>query len=85
MRSVVEIRILFWRALREIPRIPTRIVFPVLIPVMQLILFSAVFTNVAEKATAARWILSIWAAMSRLEPVRRCSSSRKLGSSRSET
>jgi len=48
MRLVVESGVLFQRALREIPRVPTRIAFPVIGPVMQLILLTAVLTNVTQ-------------------------------------
>lgn len=48
MSVVVESAVLARRALREIPRLPTRIVFPVLIPIVQLILFAAVFEKVAQ-------------------------------------
>jgi ABC-2 type transport system permease protein len=45
---VVETATLATRALREIPRLPTRIVFPILVPIMQLVLFTAVFSKVTE-------------------------------------
>lgn len=48
MRPVVETGLLAARALREVPRLPTRIVFPVLVPVLQLVLFAAVFAKVAQ-------------------------------------
>ena len=48
MRLVVESGVLFQRALREIPRVPTRIAFPVIGPVMQLVLLTAVLTNVTQ-------------------------------------
>ena len=44
----IETLTLTRRALREIPRVPTRIIFPVLIPVLQLVLFSGIFTRVTE-------------------------------------
>ena len=47
MTAVVEIHALFWRALREIPRLPMRIVLPLLIPVVQLVLLAAVFKRLA--------------------------------------
>lgn len=45
---VVPSAVLAGRAMREIPRIPTRIVFPLLIPIMQLVLFVAVFQAVSR-------------------------------------
>ena len=48
MRGVVETATLAARALREIPRVPTRIIFPILIPIMQLVLFTAVFSKVTQ-------------------------------------
>ena len=48
MRLVVESGVLFQRALREIPRVPTRIAFPVIGPVMQLVLLTAVLTSVTQ-------------------------------------
>src|SRR5207237_6493203 len=48
MTVVVETQTLAARALREIPRLPTRIIFPILIPIMQLVLFTAVFSKVTE-------------------------------------
>ena len=39
---------LFQRALREIPRVPTRIAFPVIGPVMQLVLLTAVLSSVTQ-------------------------------------
>ncbi len=47
MTGFTETVVLAARALREIPRVPTRIIFPVLIPIVQLILFAAVFEQVA--------------------------------------
>ena len=48
MRAFVETWTLTARALREIPRLPTRIIFPILIPIMQLVLFTAVFSKVTQ-------------------------------------
>ena len=48
MRLALETTVLFQRALREIPRVPTRIAFPVIGPVMQLILLTAVLTSVTQ-------------------------------------
>jgi ABC-2 type transport system permease protein len=48
MRLVVESGVLFQRALREIPRVPTRIAFPVVGPVMQLVLLTAVLSRVTQ-------------------------------------
>jgi len=48
MRLVVESGVLYRRALREIPRVPTRIAFPVIGPVMQLVLLTAVLTRVTQ-------------------------------------
>jgi ABC transporter DrrB family efflux protein len=48
MRFLVETAVLAGRALREIPRVPTRIIFPILIPIMQLVLFTAVFSKVTQ-------------------------------------
>lgn len=48
MSAAVETATLAWRAMREIPRIPGRILFPLLIPILQLVLFAAVFTRVAQ-------------------------------------
>jgi ABC-2 type transport system permease protein len=48
VRVSVETETLALRALREIPRLPTRIIFPILIPIMQLVLFSAVFSRVTQ-------------------------------------
>lgn len=48
MTAFTETAVLAARALREIPRVPTRIVFPVLIPIVQLILFAAVFQEVVR-------------------------------------
>ena len=48
MRGLTETATLAARALREIPRLPTRIIFPILIPIMQLVLFTAVFSKVTE-------------------------------------
>ena len=48
MRLAVESGVLFKRALREIPRVPTRIAFPVIGPVMQLVLLTAVLTSVTQ-------------------------------------
>ena len=48
MRLAVESGVLFQRALREIPRVPTRIAFPVIGPVMQLVLLTAVLTSVTQ-------------------------------------
>ena len=43
--GVVASAVLCRRALREIPRVPGRIAFPMLIPILQMILFAAVFQN----------------------------------------
>jgi len=48
MRLVLESGVLYRRALREIPRVPTRIAFPVIGPVMQLVLLTAVLTRVTQ-------------------------------------
>ena len=48
MRLVVESGVLYRRALREIPRVPPRIAFPVIGPVMQLVLLTAVLTRVTQ-------------------------------------
>jgi ABC-2 type transport system permease protein len=48
MRLAVESGVLFQRALREIPRVPTRIAFPVVGPVMQLVLLTAVLSRVTQ-------------------------------------
>ena len=48
MRLAVESGVLFQRALREIPRVPTRIAFPVIGPVMQLVLLTAVLSKVTR-------------------------------------
>ena len=48
MRLAVESGVLFQRALREIPRVPTRIAFPVIGPVMQLVLLTAVLSSVTQ-------------------------------------
>jgi ABC-2 type transport system permease protein len=48
MRLVVESGVLFQRALREVPRVPTRIAFPVIGPVMQLVLLTAVLSRVTQ-------------------------------------
>ncbi|MGZ4431671.1 MAG: ABC transporter permease [Gaiellales bacterium] len=48
MKTLADASVLALRALREIPRLPTRIVFPLLIPIMQLVLFTAVFTQVTR-------------------------------------
>ena len=48
MRLAVESGVLFQRALREIPRVPTRIAFPVIGPVMQLVLLTAVLSRVTQ-------------------------------------
>jgi ABC-2 type transport system permease protein len=47
VKPLTDTAVLAGRAMREIPRVPTRIVFPLLIPVMQLVLFASVFANVA--------------------------------------
>jgi ABC-2 type transport system permease protein len=48
MRLALETSVLFQRALREIPRVPTRIAFPVIGPVMQLVLLTAVLSSVTQ-------------------------------------
>lgn len=48
MSTVVETTALARRALREIPRLPTRLIFPILVPILQLVLFAAVFDRVAR-------------------------------------
>ncbi len=48
MRLAIETSVLFQRALREIPRVPTRIAFPVIGPVMQLVLLTAVLSSVTQ-------------------------------------
>ena len=48
MSVVVQSAVLAARALREIPRLPNRIIFPLLIPIMQLVLFAAVFEKVVQ-------------------------------------
>jgi ABC transporter DrrB family efflux protein len=49
--GVVASAVLCRRALREIPRVPGRIAFPMLIPVMQMVLFAAVFQNFGQYRT----------------------------------
>ena len=51
MSGVVASAVLCRRALREIPRVPGRILFPMLIPIMQMILFAAVFQNFSQYRT----------------------------------
>ncbi|HSD02707.1 MAG TPA: ABC transporter permease [Gaiellales bacterium] len=51
MSGVVASAVLCRRALREIPRVPGRIAFPMLIPIMQMILFAAVFQNFGQYRT----------------------------------
>jgi len=51
MSGVVASAVLCRRALREIPRVPGRIMFPMLIPIMQMILFAAVFQNFNQYRT----------------------------------
>jgi ABC-2 type transport system permease protein len=51
MSGVVASAVLCRRALREIPRVPGRILFPMLIPIMQMILFAAVFQNFNQYRT----------------------------------
>ena len=50
--GVVASGVLCRRALREIPRVPGRIVFPMLIPIVQMILFASVFENFGQYRTA---------------------------------
>ncbi len=52
MKLVTDSLVLAARAGREIPRVPTRIVFPLLIPVMQLVLFASVFANIGTLRNA---------------------------------
>ncbi len=47
MKLLSDSLVLAGRAGREIPRVPTRLIFPLLIPIMQLVLFASVFANVA--------------------------------------
>ncbi len=49
--TVVASAVLCRRALREIPRVPGRIAFPMLIPIMQMILFAAIFQNFGQYRT----------------------------------
>jgi ABC-2 type transport system permease protein len=49
--GVVASAVLCRRALREIPRVPGRIAFPMLIPIMQMILFASVFQNFGQYRT----------------------------------
>lgn len=49
--GVVASAVLCRRALREIPRVPGRILFPMLIPIMQMILFASVFQNFGQYRT----------------------------------
>jgi ABC-2 type transport system permease protein len=49
--GVVASAVLCRRALREIPRVPGRIMFPMLIPIMQMILFASVFQNFGQYRT----------------------------------
>jgi ABC-2 type transport system permease protein len=51
MSGVVASAVLCRRALREIPRVPGRIMFPMLIPIMQMILFASVFQNFGQYRT----------------------------------
>jgi ABC-2 type transport system permease protein len=51
MNGVVASAVLCQRALREIPRVPGRIVFPMLIPIVQMILFASVFENFGQYRT----------------------------------
>ena len=46
MKVLTDSLVLAGRAGRELPRVPTRLVFPLLIPLMQLVLFASVFANV---------------------------------------
>lgn len=48
MTTLVESTALARRTLREIPRLPTRLVFPILVPILQLVLFAAVFDRLAR-------------------------------------
>ena len=56
MSGVVASAVLCRRALREIPRVPGRIAFPMLIPIMQMILFAAVFQNFGQYRTGGAGI-----------------------------
>jgi ABC-2 type transport system permease protein len=49
--GVIASAVLCRRALREIPRVPGRIAFPMLIPIMQMILFASVFENFGQYRT----------------------------------
>jgi ABC-2 type transport system permease protein len=49
--GIVASAVLCRRALREIPRVPGRIMFPMLIPIMQMILFASVFQNFGQYRT----------------------------------
>jgi hypothetical protein len=51
--GVIASAVLCRRALREIPRVPGRIAFPMLIPILQMILFAAVFQNFGQYKTAS--------------------------------
>jgi ABC-2 type transport system permease protein len=51
VNGIVASGVLCQRALREIPRVPGRIVFPMLIPIMQMILFASVFQNFGQYRT----------------------------------
>lgn len=48
MSTLVPSAALAGRALREIPRLPTRLIFPILVPILQLVLFAAVFHRLAR-------------------------------------
>jgi ABC transporter DrrB family efflux protein len=51
--GVVASAVLCRRALREIPRVPGRIAFPMLIPIVQMILFASVFQNFGQYRTGS--------------------------------
>jgi ABC-2 type transport system permease protein len=51
--GVLASAVLCRRTLREIPRVPGRIAFPMLIPILQMILFAAVFQNFGQYKTAS--------------------------------
>jgi ABC-2 type transport system permease protein len=51
--GVLASAVLCRRALREIPRVPGRIAFPMLIPILQMILFASVFQNFGQYRTGS--------------------------------
>ena len=51
MTGLVASAVLCRRALREIPRVPGRILFPMLIPVVQMVLFAQIFQHFGQYRT----------------------------------